>query len=324
MRHFAAALIFASFARAQNPQTNEIAEAVKSPVALAHYIEAHSDGLDWDAVWKALGTPEPKRLYPFCGDRLALAYSCSTEIVSVVNPDQTILIAQSSGVRSHDIYLRYLQQAEGDWRFTGAYAATLHDDSLRRHEIERIGSRPFLRVASDLSQVGGGFVFQVEDWFDLTRSGLEPVFSFTSDGSFGFGDFIRREVHGHAYTAADSGVDRITVTLSVGFALVDRALGAPEMYSGVYERGPADEKFHLRSARMGGQLPTDGKPMPVEDFETLQGLNFQNERALVHTLGGLKQVATGSDPEPKKWLRSLLDKTRDTPEKRELLQLLGN
>jgi hypothetical protein len=231
---------------------------------------------------------------------------------------------RSSGVRSHDIYLRYIQQAEGDWRFAGAYAATLYDGSLRRHEIDRIGGRPFLRVASDLSQVGGGFVFQVEDWFDLTRLGFEPVFSFTSEGSSGFGDFIRREVHGHAYTAADSGVETITVTLGVAFSLSDRSLGVPEMYSGVFERGPNDEKFHLRSAKMGGLLLTDGEPMPVEDFEALQGLNFKNERALVYTLGGLQKIATGSDPEPRKWLRSLLDKTKNTPEKRELLQLLGN
>jgi hypothetical protein len=140
MRCLAAAMIFASFAHAQTAPTNEIAAAAKSPIALARYVEAHSSALDWDALWNALGTPAPKTLYPLCGDQsIDNGYRCFTEIVSVVDPDQSILVVESSGVRSHDVYIRYLQDAQGGWRFAGVQTAVLYDNYLRRHEVERIG-----------------------------------------------------------------------------------------------------------------------------------------------------------------------------------------
>lgn len=38
---------------------------------------------------------------------------------------------------------------------------------------------------------------------------------------------------------------------------------------------------------------------------------------------GLQKIATGSDPDAKEWLRSILKEANDTPEKRSLLALLA-
>jgi hypothetical protein len=67
-----------------------------------------------------------------------------------------------------------------------------------------------------------------------------------------------------------------------------------------------------------------GAAMPTKDFEALAD-PFQNpsiEKILVYALPGLRGIATGSDPEAKEWLQSILDEAQDTPEKRELLDLL--
>src|SRR5579863_693701 len=109
-----AAVILSSIAFAQTAQRTEIAVAAKSPITLARYVESHQNDIDWEALWNALGTRPAQRPYPLCGDTsVYIVYSCSTEIITVLNPDQAIVIIQSSGTRTYDVYLRYLQDAIG-------------------------------------------------------------------------------------------------------------------------------------------------------------------------------------------------------------------
>jgi hypothetical protein len=319
MKRAAAAMILASIAYAQNARQAGVAEAAKSPVSMARYVEAHAEDFDWDALWNALGTPAPKTIYPLCGG--STIYSCSTEIVTVLSPDQTIVIIQSGGIRTHDVYLRYLQQPDGGWRFAGERLAVLYDDYPRRHEVGRIGSKPFLKISSDLSQVGGGFGQRVEDWFDLTLPDFEPAFSFTAEGSLpNFGFRVNRNLKAQTIPVSTSGIERINLILSVTFTGLGRSLAA-EMYTGVYERSSSANKFTLRRASQG--FAGLGTATPTEDFEALEGAGLTDEQALVYALPGLQQIATGSDAEAKKWLREALAEVKDTPEKRQLLDLLG-
>jgi hypothetical protein len=297
-------------------QESGIAVAAKSPLTLARYIEAHREDVDWAGLWKALGTQAPRTLYPLCGGGV---YSCSTEIVTVVNPDQAILIIQSSGVRTHDIYIRYLQEQDGSWRFGGLSSATLYDGYPRQHEMIRVRNKPFLSISSNLSQVGGGFSQLVEDWFDLTQPDFEPVFSLTTDASVSFGYPIWRDIKAQASPVRGSGVETIEVSLTVAFNGVGRDLGE-NMFGGVYERPAGEKTFTLRSAHSGHN---NGGPIPIVDFEALAGLDLAAEQSLKYAFPALKDIATGSNAEAKQWLRDALGQIRSTPEKETLLELLA-
>jgi hypothetical protein len=66
--------------------------------------------------------------------------------------------------------------------------------------------------------------------------------------------------------------------------------------------------------------------MSKTDFE--QAANITDdapspEKLLIYALDGLKRVASGKDAEAKAWLRGVLSRCEDTPEKRTLLELLA-
>jgi hypothetical protein len=320
MYYLAVAIILSSVAFAQTAQQAEIALAAKSPMTLARYVESHG-AFDWRALWSALGIQSPDFLYPLCGDRsVNLVYACSTEVVRVANPEQIILIIQSSGVRSHDIYLRYLRQKDGRWRFAGERSAALYDHYPRRHQITQIANKPFLKISSDLSQIGGGLAQEIEDWFDLAQPDFEPVFSFTPTGACCFGPVVFRKIKAQAIPREASGFETIELTLNVSFSAFMGEL-ASSGYTGVYERPSAAGRFTLRHAYSGsGHSAT----IPTKEFEELADFGgLTDEESLIYALPGLQKIATGVDPKAKGWLRSVLAHTQDTPEKRSLLELLA-
>ncbi len=101
-------------------------------------------------VEKTLGTQVPQ-VSPNCGR--STEDPCSTAIITVLNPDQAVLIIQSAQLGGHDLYLRYLQDAKDGWRFNGERTAFMKEYP-RRHEIIRLGGKPFLKISSDHSQIG--------------------------------------------------------------------------------------------------------------------------------------------------------------------------
>lgn len=317
MYRLAATIILSSVAFAQNAET-EIALAAKSPMTLARYVESHSKAFDWKALWNALGTHDPNVLWPLCGESF---YSCSTEVVTVPKPEQIILIIQSDGVRTHDIYLRYLKEKDGGWRFAGERSATLYDNFPRRHEIIRIGDKPFLKISSDLSQIGGCWEQDVEDWFDLAQPDLKPAFTFTPRGGFcWFGARVGREIRVQAIPSGSSGLETIELRLNASFITFTGEL-ASGVYTGIYERRLTATTFTLRQAYSGSGR---GTRIPTKEFEGLADLRgLTAEQSLVYALPGLRKIAAGADPEAKAWLRLVLDHTQDTPEKRSLLELLA-
>ena len=146
-----------------------------SPFELAQSVDSGAL-IDWKAVWKTLGRTELPPLLPHCGDP---QYSpCSTELISVPNPAQVILLLQTD-MPSEDFYLRFTKQGQ-DWKFTGYYIAHLKYYP-RRHEMLRFANKPFLEISVQ-GERGTGIASELAEWFDLTLPTFDPVFSFPVQG----------------------------------------------------------------------------------------------------------------------------------------------
>jgi len=304
-------ILFATILKAQ-PQT-DLLRAAQSPYDLAKYAESH-DQIDWSPLWAAWKINEPTHLRP-CGTDPT--NRCAAEILALVNPNQTILLLQSSELTFHDIYLRYRQQQDGSWSFAGEYHAFIKQFP-RRHEVVRLWNKPFLKVSHDESQIGAGYTQEVEEWFDLTQPDFEPVFSFTVQGSeqrFSMG--VGRSLNALAIPLVQN-PEEIILDLNVTF--LGSGLELPANYSGTYSRKPGEKKFTLRSASVD---PTR-TALATGAFEALAGIfELTNEQLLVYALPGLRKIATSTNPEDKEWLKQVLEEAKDTPEKRELEKLLA-
>jgi hypothetical protein len=278
MYHLAATIILSSVAFAQNP---EIAVAAKSPITLARYVESHSI-VDWKALRSTLSLKESQYWLAPCGSNFRAAEApCSAETVTVANPEQATVIIRGGDFSYAVEYLRYLQDPKGGWQFAGENSA-FKKDGPSHHEVMRVGGKPFLKIFSNHSQVGMGISQEVEEWFDLTQSDFEPVFSFTVDGGenrFSFG--VSRNIHAQCSLSQPSGLERIDLILSVH--LEGPGLDLEAMYLGIYERPANAKKFTLRIAYSGLDHRTT---ISTKDFEELAD-PFEgpsNEKLLVYAL----------------------------------------
>lgn len=290
----------------------EISAAVKSPETLAGYVKSHKK-VDWEALQKALGLKEGQFWFaPCAANYLAGEAPCTALIETVSNPKQAIVTIRG-GELSHAIeHLRYLQEPGGGWKFAGEINAVGHYQA-GAHRLTQIGSSPFLIVSTDHSQNGMATQQTLEEWYDLTLPDLERVFTFTPDGAQGrYGLGVGREIKATCKASEANGVERIEMTLAIDYD--GPGLNLPATYTGVYERRPGEEKFALRRATI-----------PVQDFKELADpfSDLSNEKLLQYALPGLEKIASGSDADAKKWLKSVLEYAQDTPEKRALLDLLG-
>ncbi|HEY4363176.1 MAG TPA: hypothetical protein VGN17_19560 [Bryobacteraceae bacterium] len=313
-----AAILFAGIAVAQSVPQAEIARAAKSPYDLARYLETHTD-FDWAPLWQTLGSASPASVEPCvtASDRQA---RCSTEVIGLLNPDQAIVVVQG-GLGLVELYLRFLDEPEGAWKFAGAYGASIKNRDPM-HQVVRLGGRPILKVAIQTPNFRGPSIVpepnEKEVWFDLSARDFEPVFSFPTDSDQDVNpDGITRHVS--AVPRVD-GADAIDLLLTVDFDFFGFQLGQEE-FMGRYERHADEKDFSLRSA----QVVASRAAMPVQDFLDLSDILFQPaaERMLVYALPGLKELAGSKRSEAKEELRLMLAKCKDTPEKRTLLALMG-
>ena len=320
MYRLVATIILSSVACAQTLQDAEIAAAAKSPVTLARYVESHNS-VDWKALRNALGLNASQYWLEPCGSNIPAAEEpCSAETVTIANPEQAIVIIRGGDLSYTVEHLRYLQDPKGGWQFAGENSA-FKKDGPSHHEVMRVGGKPFLKISSNHSQVGVGVRQEIEDWFDLTQRDFEPVFSYTVDGHenrFGFG--VSRTIHAQCSLSQQSGLEGIDLILSVHFQ--GPGIDLEAMYLGIYERPANAKKFTLPIAYSGLDRRTT---ISTKDFEELAD-PFEgpsNEKLLIYALPGLQKIATGSDPDAKEWLRSILSFAKETPEKRSLLGLLA-
>jgi len=289
--------------------------ASKSPYDLARFIDSHT-GFDWNTMWKALGVDAADAGNLFrCENR----GECTTELITFLDPDQTILHIHDGGV--WDTYLRYLGTAGSGWRFSGAFTPMFRCFP-QRHETARVGNKPFLRISTQ-GVNGSNWGSEIEKWFDLTQPDFAPVFSFSPQGwgldYLGGPPVIRLSHSYHANAFADSNEHEETIKLSIDMSFTANTsefdLGSAN-YTGVYKRDQGQNQFTLRSAYPSRDRHS---PIPNPRFEKLEGgMDFENEEVLFYILDPLKRTAAGPDTPAKRWLRRFLAKCQDTPEKRAI------
>jgi hypothetical protein len=312
MYRLASTIILSSVAFAQKAPDAEIVRAAKSPYDLARYIDSHP-GADMTAVWRAMSVTGAPSQLARC-DVSPGSGPCEIEVITILKPSQVILLLQGEG---WDNYLRFLEDGPG-WRFAGHFSANLKNFP-RRHEIIRIGDKPFL-TTSIQGASGTGIDSEYQAWFDLSQPGLDRVFGFTVQGEQ-FGGFIRRAVRAEAYPYKVGLVEGIKVNVEVDFSLEDIHLDSSS-YAATYERGPSQRAFSLRSVDSRGQNAS----ISTKEFEALANINVDgltDDEMLAYALPGLKKVASSRDSEAKSELRMMLEYYKDTLEKRTLLDLLG-
>lgn len=179
--------------------------------------------------------------------------------------------------------------------------------------------KPFLRV-SEQGYSGSGLSSEVEHWIDLSRPEFDPVFSFTPQGvehRLGFG--ISRTVHAHAIADRDETI-RVVVTLRYTGYAESIELGRAEL-TATYQRLVGRRGFALRDVTQGASATT----VATEKFEKLINLDeggASNAMLIAEALPGLKKIALGDNADAKGWLRHMLSKVKDTPEKQVLMKLL--
>jgi hypothetical protein len=321
MYRLAAAFNLSSVAFAQTSLEYEIALAAKSPLTLARYVESHPI-IDWKALRNTLNLKESEYWFAPCGGNApANEARCSAEIVSVANPDQAILIIRGGDFSFTDEYLRYLRGSTSQRRFAGENSAYKRFGPSH-HALVQLGTKPFLKLSSNHSPNGVGIQQEVEDWFDLTLSDFVPVFSFTSNGSAGGFEFtIARVIEAQSNFSQSGQLERIETTLNVHFGGTT-GLDVQGSYVGVFQRHPNDKTFTLSTAYSGLDRHTT---IPTRDFEDLANpfTNPAKEAFMSYALPGLKKIAAGSNSDDRKWLRDFLDNSKDTSEKRMLLELLS-
>jgi hypothetical protein len=238
----------------------------------------------------------------------------------LATPEQRIVVVRGDVLSYTVEFLRYLRDAANDWHFSGEYNA-FQRESPCHHRLMALWNKPFLAVSSDHSQNGVTTQQVLEDWFDLTQRDFEPVFRFTSNGGqwrFGFG--VGRTIHARYEVNQTAQAESIELTLTISFD--GTGLSQKSTYLGIYERRTSEKTFKLRSAYAGLDRSS---PIYARDFEDLADpfSALSNEKLMAWAFPGLMRIATGTDADAKKWLRSVLGHTGDTPETRRLLSLLA-
>jgi len=286
-----------------------IQQVVRDPESLARFLESQRQPVDWAPITQALSIPKSVWLPCISTDR------CETELLTLVDPHQTIIRASDGSTVA---YLRYRRLARRGWVFSGAFAAFRHNHP-QVHNVERFHGKPFLRISSQ-GYRGSDIDSLVEYWFDLTLPGLQPVFNYTIKGherSHGFG--IGRQFASDVEVKSEA-----SIVLTVKMDLVgprDNRVAQLE-YRAVYERtGPGP--FRLRTVLLGEQRVSN------QDFELMLRMDpGPSEMALVRlSMGGLRKAATSRDPLLQSWVKSIVDRCvaeggADSPQVREPSGLL--
>ncbi len=295
----------------------DLAQAAKSPYDIARFVDTHPT-FDWAPLWKALGINENLVQLQSCGE----GQECSEELITIL-PFQVIVLLRGGNSHWEEVYLRFRRpggpELPGPWSFAGCYSNVLRQYEPK-HELIRFGSKPFLLISGTQQDAGVGWRGVEQAWFDLTTAKLEPVFDLLIEGA-NSGQPDRIGLHSRATIVSleSKPVERIKVTYYVDF---------------VYPFPTVDNDLGSRSAgavytRRGGRFVFDAALSKTSEVEINKLYNFypeqgpSNEDFLRYLLPQLKKVASGANADRKAWLKGFLANCKDTPEKREVQDLLA-
>lgn len=162
------------------PRAEELSaeEAVKSPESFVKFLE-ENEKIDWTMLGRALGFPID---YGPCGGTVPGDEGrCQVKLESVQNPPQAVVAVSVEGTQWSSNLFRFLRDASGAWRPAGLVEVS-EKEERSTHSIERYWNKPFLRVSETFNQNGISTGQRIENWYDLTREGFDPVFTFSSGG----------------------------------------------------------------------------------------------------------------------------------------------
>jgi len=295
---------------------SDLAGAAQSPFEIERFVETHV-AFEWNPLWKALKLTDDTGL-PACEERPDAGRDCSSELITVLDPEQTIVLLRHILSR-FEVYLRYVPQKTlgggSQWRFAGHYQPNVKYFPPR-HRIVTFGKRPFLAV-TEQGGAGTGLSSEVESWIDLTQGSLKPVLWYTSQGTMHpFPSGIGRSVGGTVVTLNESPFESVQVAYTIDFSFEDvngitLNLGQRRDRAVFVRRSPNSE-FALDE----GLSEVSGKQIEslYEDLDS----EITNEDFLKYDLEFLKEIASGAETPQKQWLRQFLADCRETPEKQQL------
>ena len=150
---------------------DEIGTMAASPYHLARFINAHPK-LKWEPLWRALRIQDEGIFLPSCEQDLNGVASVWTELITVVDPLQIIVLLEHRS--SHfQVFLRYESAARDKWRFSGAYAPFVKYSSPRPpHRTTRTSTDSSSSLVKEMRARGSSS--REESWIDLTREDLTP------------------------------------------------------------------------------------------------------------------------------------------------------
>jgi hypothetical protein len=308
-----------SIAAAVNAEEPDLAKVVASPYELSRYI-ASQPRFEWKPILKALHYTDGVDFLPRCDwEASDEGPSCTSELITVTDPFQIIVVVEDKQSSRFQAYLRYRRNAQGKWNFAGIYAPWVKY-FRPEHRVLTYGAKTFLTVTRQ-GLAGTGMSGKIENWFDLTSSRFEPVLQFTSEGERNPAPVLLDcRVLGFVQQVEMQPVERVTVGMSIEF----RAPGDGDDGERICAR--SDTLAYTRTGTGNftlDQNQSTATPAQLRRFyDDLEG--DQSPTAfLSFTFKELLKAAQGTDPAPKAWLSKFLRRCPNTPEAQQLKQALA-
>jgi hypothetical protein len=299
-----------------------LAEAAQSPEGIQRFVETHST-FDWGPLWRALKLPGQTTPLP-CAEEFAWQI-CSSELITIFNPAQTIVLLQR-GDSNSETYLRYMRQpnASGSiqWRFAGIFQSSAKYFPLH-HRILVFANSPFLAVTGQAVN-GTGVSSEIESWMDLRDTDFKPVFAYTIEGEYSalFDGYVSRKFHGSVIALKKAPAESITVSYRVDFT-------DDQNPDRIFHLGTREDKVVFTRRGDSFALDETASTIGEAEFDKLYskfGDAFSCDE-LVHydfaALSGIAMAPSALGDQLKGWLgRYLDDWCSNTPERASLEALI--
>jgi len=301
------------------PSDPELVQAARSPYDIQRFVETHFN-FDWGPLAKALNIKDGIGLD--CeGDQER--HNCSSELITIMDPPRTVVCL--TALPMNETYLVFIPESQPDglpqWRFAGHFHQFVRYWELE-HRIVTLGKRPYL-VMNEQGISGTGVASEIENWRDLTGPDFDPVLSYTTKGHYeGSERSFIRDFEATTISTEEKPVPSITLSYRLDFSGYRNPPLEPDLL-GLGHR--SDKVVYGRTPE--GRFTIDTKSSSLTSAGVLALYSDKGpacEEFLKYALAPLKEIATGTNSDGKRWLKEFLDRCGgNTVEQKELTALLA-